>query len=135
MKIIRLTLLLLAMFTITSAGAKTVKQPNVYIFGISASFSDSTVYITDVQTLDSAWIETKGKYLLVQDEYSNQLRSYFTNALKNPHRTCVIFYATKPKDIEKKMAKIKKIYTSKNNFDVKYLTSADFKFKKVEIAL
>ena len=38
-----------------TASAK-VERTKVYMFGFSASFTDSLVYMTAIQELDSAWI-------------------------------------------------------------------------------
>ena len=42
-------LLLMALTMPMVVNAKNIKTPKVYIFGFSASFQDSTIYMTDVQ--------------------------------------------------------------------------------------
>lgn len=54
--------------------AKGKMEPR-YVFGFSASFADSTVYFTDIQKLDSTWIDTKSKFLLGREQYSSQLKA------------------------------------------------------------
>ncbi len=136
MKHIKFVLLLGAMFIFASAEAKIVKEPEVFMFGFSASFKDSTVYLTDIQKLDSVWIESKGNYVLFRDEYSRQIKNYLATNHSAPNRTCVVFYAFDRKKAEKQYLKMRNTYTSKSHqqYDIRYLTSADFLFKRVEIA-
>ncbi len=112
-----------------------VKQQPVYVFGFSASFTDSIVYFTNVQKLDSAWIETKGDYLLNSDEYSRQLKNYFASKMSQMNRTCIIFCKPKKKDLEKLYVKMKRQYVGKEKqtFEVKYLNDTDFSFSEVNI--
>ena len=102
------------------------------MFGLAASFNDSIVYLTDVQEIDSVWLEQKTDFLIMRDSYSNQLRNYLAEKKHEEHRTCIVSYALKRKDIDNKYLKTKSRYTKKGDFDVKYLTSTDFKFKKAE---
>ena len=57
-------LLLMALTMPMVVNAKNIKTPKVYIFGFSASFQDSTIYMTDVQEITNVWIESKTKFLL-----------------------------------------------------------------------
>ena len=82
----------------TTASAKLV-QTKVYLFGMAASFNDSTAYLTDVQEID-AWINDKGKFLYSRENYSYQLRDFlqsqgFANA------TCITCFALSRKKAEK----------------------------------
>ena len=100
-----LTLLVVAS-SFVGVSAKIVCVPKLYAFGFSASFNDSIVYFTDIQEIDSAWINDKTDFLVSRDNYSYQLKNYFTN-IGQEHRTCVISFALKRKDIEKKYKKMK----------------------------
>ena len=54
---------LFMMVVAVSAFSKQPKDKNkygVYLAGVSASFTDSLVYFTDVQYLDSAAVDSKG---------------------------------------------------------------------------
>ena len=53
-------ILTLLMVLATSASAKKVQVPHVYMFGFSASFQDSTVYFTDIQDVQVLGIEFPG---------------------------------------------------------------------------
>lgn len=106
----------------------------VYIFGVSASFNDSIVYFTDIQVLDSAWIDDKTNFLMNRSDYSIQLRDHLS-ALGNGTRTCLVSFATKEKDILKKYAKMRAKLTktkkkqSTKVFDFREIDSEEFKFQ------
>jgi len=106
--------------------AKSVRTP-IYIYGFSASFNDSIVYFTDIQKVDSAWLDEKTDFLVSRENYSYQLRD-FLSGRGEPNRTCVVSYATKRKDIEKKFIKMRRKYVEKGGYDVKYVSSSEFKF-------
>ena len=110
--------------------AKQVMAPKAYMFGFVANFTDSVVYFTDIQTVDSVWYEEKNKFLIGRSDYSNQLRSYFSDQLNKPHSTCVVMFALKRKDAEKKYLKLKKRYTVKfaGKYEVKNLNENEFRF-------
>lgn len=109
--------------------------PEIYIFGFSASFNDSTVYFTNVQQVEKAWIDTKTKFLQGCAIYTQQLKSYFESKGLSK-RTCVVFYGLTRKQAEKKFLKMKKLYTIKSpgKFNVNYLQENDFKFSPVNIS-
>ena len=71
--------LLLIVSAHIGVSAKVVCVPKLYAFGFSASFNDSIVYFTDIQEIDSAWINEKTKFLISRDNYSYQLKNYFNN--------------------------------------------------------
>lgn len=106
--------------------------PKVYAFGFSASFNDSVVYISDIQEIDSVWVTTRNNFLVNRYSYSNQLRDFLAEKRHDADRTCIISFAFKKKDIEKKYIKLKQRYTKNGDFEVKTLTNADFLFKRVD---
>ena len=128
---IALAALILCSGLAIQASAKNKVEPR-YLFGFSASFADSTVYFTDIQKLDSTWIDSKTKFLLGREEYSGQLKRYFASK-HMPNRTCVVVFAPNIKKAEKKLKKLKETYTvkAKGGYDVRYMTKADFEFTPV----
>lgn len=128
--------LLFAAFAATDVSAKRKMMPQVYIFGFSAAFTDSIVYMTNVQAVDSAWIDTKTKFLLGRDSYTYQLKNFFTQKQNLQNRTCMVFFATDRSDAEKKYLKMKRKYTTeaKNKYDVRYIDESDFRFKAVDMS-
>ena len=130
MKQLKLFLLaFLVMMTATSAEAKTVKVDNLYMFGFSASFKDSVVYVTDIQNVPQARINEK-KFLLDRDQYSYQLKNYLEETLQQPGRICLVIYDTDKKKAEKKYVKLMKKY--KKGYEVLYLNETQFRFKVIE---
>lgn len=127
---------LLAVMAFLPVSAKNIQVPKAYMFGFSASFNDSTVYFTDIQEVDSVWVDQKKGFLAERSQYSYQLRDHFTTSTGQSHRTCVVVSSLKRQDVEKKYAKMKKQYVEKNagKYDVRYLTAADFQFKPVRLA-
>lgn len=100
---------------------------------MSASFNDSTVYFTDIQKIDSALINAKNKFLINRSEYSNQLKNYLeANGLNR--RTCIVSFAFKQKNAQKKYNKMRNKYLKKGgSFDLKNLYSKDFQFSAISL--
>lgn len=125
------TLLLLAMAINSNAA---VKPTTLYVYGFAASFNDSTVYITNIMVLDSAWVESKNNFLYSRENYSAQLKSYLQEqGVKNP--TCIISFAPTRKKAEKKYVKLRQKYTEKKGaYTIKYISEGDFKFHAISAA-
>lgn len=131
---IALTLLFLTFHCLGVSGK--VRCTPVYLFGTSASFNDSIVYFTDIQILDSAWIDEKTDFLINRNEYSNQLREHF-NATGHPNRTCLVSFATTEKEILKKYAKMRKQFkgTTKKpkNYAIREIDDEEFHFQAIKM--
>ena len=93
----------------SASGGKRVTT--LYLFGMAASFNDSTVIITDVQQVDSAWVSNRSKFLLGRDEYSTQLRTWLADSMAMSHRTTWVFFSPKREKMVKKRAKMLQLYT------------------------
>lgn len=115
----------------TNISAKNKRMPKVYIFGVAASFNDSIVHFTGVQEVDSVWINDKNKFLLNRSDYSYQLKNYLESQGLS-RRTCIVSYALKRKDAEKKYTKMKGKYVKRGAFDIRDIDSKDFKFTSVD---
>jgi hypothetical protein len=113
-----------------TASAKDKCVSNVYMFGFAASFNDSTVYFTDIQNVDSVWLQNKTNFLLNRADYAYQLSNYFDHK-GDLHRTCIVTYALNKKDINKKYEQLKNKYIKKGKFDIKYIKDNEFHFKAV----
>ena len=135
-KIAILFMTLVALGVATTTNAKKVVTPRMYIFGMAASFNDSTVYFTNVQELNNVWVEKRHKELDVRKLYSMQLLDYLNNQ-KIQNRTCIVIANEKRSKLEKKFLKLRKLYTQskdgKVHFDVKYLGDQDFKFTTIDM--
>lgn len=121
------TLLALALLLMPSLMFALQKQERLYVYGVATSFNDSTVYITEIQQLDSAWVDTKTGFLYSRNNYSFQLRDHLkANGFATP--TCVTYFAKTRKEIEKKYVAIKKRYATRGHYNVKYVTKHDFTY-------
>lgn len=107
----------------------------IFIYGFSASFNDSTVYMTEIQEVDSAWVDMRTGFLYSRDLYSNQL-SHYMNELGVPTPTCIVTFEKDRKSAEKKFMKLRKRYTESkdDSYLVKYISSEDFHFTAVSAA-
>lgn len=128
--------LLLAIALPTETQAKHIKAPKMYMFGFSASFQDSIIYMTDVQEIADAWYDTKSKFLLGRQHYSTQLKEYLEKSKQQPNRVCVVMFALTRKEAEKKFIKMRREYTvkAKGKYDMRYLTNDEFKFQPVDMS-
>ena len=115
---------------------KNFKVPHAYMFGFAASFNDSLIFFTDIQQVDSVWLTKKKGFLAGKSNYAYQLRNYCEEKMELPKRTCVIVSSVKRKDVEKKYKKMMKKYVGKKakNYDVRYISSSDFKFHVVDMS-
>jgi len=139
MKYIRLIMVVvLAMLALQTATAKKTVVPRMYMFGFAASFADTIVHFTDIQSVDSVWVESKNGFLLGRDLYSGQLHAYLTDGQQMPHRTCVVFYDKKRQRLEKKLLKMRRLYSvgrdGKVHYDMRHLADADFRFIAVDMS-
>ena len=128
------TLLMMCMILATLPACGKIRCTPLYIFGTATSFNDSLVYITDIQIIDSAWIDDKNGFLLKRNEYSNQLRNHFTRQGQSS-RTCQVTFATNEKDILKKYANLrKKLAGTKKHpthADIREIDEEEFTFSSV----
>lgn len=118
-----------------------------YMFGLASSFSDSTIYITSVQKVDSVLLTNKSMFLDNRENYSSQLRDYL-ETIGEPRRTCIVVFDKDFKKAEKKWAKIYGRYTQQHKakrlksgekpkeaptpWQVKSIDESKFTFKAVE---
>lgn len=123
----------LSILNIDEVQAKKRPVQNIYMFGFSASFSDSTVYFTDIQVLDSAWVDEKTGFLEHRNLYSQQLKDYLAASMQ-ANRVCVVMYALTKKEAEKKYLKMKRIYSKNADapYDIRYLNENEFRFTRVQ---
>lgn len=129
-KIIISGFILTGLFLLATIGQAKSKVEKTYAFGFAASFNDSIIHFTDIQELDSSWLDEKG-FLESRDNYSYQLRDYLANQGMD-HRTCIISYSTKQKKAKKNFTKMMDLYSKSGKYDIRLIKGDDFKFKCVE---
>lgn len=99
----------------------------VYLFGVSQLLTDSVVYITFINEVDSLDLAKKTKFLPFRSEFSLQLREYMEGTLKKDHQTTTVFFSTNRKKLSKKYYKIKKRFL--DNPYTKIVPIDDFRFR------
>ena len=107
--------------------AKKKIVTEVYVFGVSLSFTDSVAYFTEIQHIDGAVIEDK--FLPNLHLYSYDLKDYMSFEEGMPGRTSFIYFSDKRAKLVKKEQKIKKKLIEENEKTVRYLGDK-FKFTK-----
>lgn len=134
MRYIKLLCFLFAVSVVVGATAKKSKDKNkygVYMAGVSASFTDSLVYFTDIQFLDSALVDGKG-FLVGRSQYSVQLKDYLETKEGGKNRTCFMFFNLKKNKLQKELQKLKEKYNKGKNMVLKDV-NPEFKFEKAEL--
>ncbi len=124
--------LFLALMVLSSVAMSAVnKAQTIYLYGFAASFNDSTVYFTDIYELDSAYVDTKTRFLYSRNDYSYQLQQYLADkGYKNA--TCVTGFAFTRKDAEKKFTALRKRYITGNHYNVNYIKADEFSYQAVK---
>lgn len=131
MKYIRLIMAVALTFLMCSAFTmKKDKEKPVYVFGVAASFTDTLVYYTDIQLLDSVYLDQHG-FLPRRDLYSYQLKNHLEYNLEKFNYTCVIYFSNNKKKLEKEASKVKSGYL-KSKQTLRPIDASEFQFKKTE---
>lgn len=138
MRYLKYMLFTLLVSVALGAEAKQVQVPHMYVFGFAASFKDSVVYMTEIQDVQKAWYDTKTKFLLGRDNYAAQLKEHFATKMQQRDRVCVVVFAKTMKKAEKKYLKLRKKYIGDakhpSTYEVRYITTQDFKFETVDLS-
>ena len=128
MKKTLLLLLVLGVALTASAREKKQKGPKplpVFLYAVSTSFNDSITYITDIQKVDSGYMERR-HILGGMREYVGQMDAYYK--AKGQRRLNTVFFKTNRKKAEKGIIKLKKKLV-KNGANLKVLPQGEFTFK------
>ncbi len=107
-----LAALMMALGFSSLANAAKNDPKTAYIFGFASSFNDSTVYITGVQKVDSAYFVGKANFLVSRDNLFFPAER-LPGAAGSRYRTCAVFYDLNQKKVEKKWMKLYSKYTRK----------------------
>lgn len=102
-------------------------RKRVYLFGFATSFTDSVAYITEIQTLDSAYVHYNG-FLDSRSLYALQLDQYLAGTGREG-LTCVVFFNKKKSKVEKKFLEVKKKHAAMHGVAVSPVTQNEFQFQ------
>ena len=118
---------------VINGNAKGYRPAKIYMFGFAASFNDSTVYLTDIQTVNAYLVNNRTKFLANREDYSYQLRNYLHSNGLEAYPTCITMFAENEKDATRKYLKLKERYEkSKKKYSIKSLKDSQFKYTPVE---
>lgn len=135
MRVFKCIAALFLVFTLCSAFSlkkKTAKQ--VYVMGVSISFIDSLVYLTDVQAMPDVKLSKDG-FLPQRDDYSYQLRNYLESKDGSRNHTCITYFSEDKAKLQKKAALLIKRYTNNHSAVIRNLTKDEFQYAKPEESL
>ena len=100
----------------------------VYLFGISAQFGDSVVYVTNLQMVDNAQLTKKYDYLAYRSDYSSQFRKYIADTYKIKHPVTSVVFEKNRKKALKRFNKILKRYENNKSMHLMQVTDDKFHF-------
>ena len=110
--------LLLLVFSAPAFCAKKYKKKKpqtVYVMGVSYSFTDSVVYFTEIQQMDSVVFGGGDhNFLPSRQHYSYELSDYMAEKEGMPARVSALLYSKKQSKLQKKEANLKKKLLKKN---------------------
>lgn len=129
MKFLKIALLSVAVLMVCSAASR--KSKSVYAFGFSASFTDSVVYYTEIQELDSVHLDRNG-FLPYREHYSYQLKNHLEYKKGEKNRTCMIYFSGNQAKLLKERAKLLNKYKKDKTVKVEELPKTEFYFTKPE---
>lgn len=124
-------IVLLAVCVLTSLSAFSKGNKPVYAFGVSASFTDTIVFYTEVQVLDSVALDKTG-FLPQRESYSYQLKNYLEANKNLVNRTCMIYFSDNQRKLEKEYNKLLAKYKKQKNMSVTLVSKDEFLFTKPE---
>lgn len=128
MKFVKIVASLFIVLAVCTASTMENKKKGMYIVGVSASFTDSLIYFTDIQFMDSVELG-KDKLLPMRGQYSDQLDAYLEQQKGMENRTCFIYFDKKKQKLEKSIQKMKEKYQKEGKSILREI-GTDFKFSK-----
>lgn len=129
MKRLKIGVVLLGALVVFSAFSLK-KKSTVYAFGISASFTDTVVYYTEIQVLDSVTLGKKG-FLPQRELYSYQLKNHLEYEKGEKNRTCMLYFSKQEGKLQKERNTVLNKY-KKKGVVLKEIKKEEFAFKKPE---
>lgn len=131
MKYVKILFAVVFVFTLCTAFSLKDGHKPIYAFGVSASFTDTVVYYTDIQVLDSVALDKNG-FLPHRDLYSYQLKNYLELEKGLPNRTCMIYFSENKKKLSKEAVNVLGKYRKNKIITVREIEAGSFQFKKPE---
>lgn len=130
-----ITTLLIAFVCVGLADVWAQKTPvvsRVYVFGFAASFTDSIACQTEIQQLDSAWIEPSHEFLIDRSLYGLQLQNHMSSVEGCRNAICSIFFNKNPRKLQRTWKKVKKRYEKAEGLRFSVIPAQRFSFTAEE---
>lgn len=108
--------------------ATRLETKTIYMYGLSPSFNDTIVYMTDVQVVDGAYFVSK-HILGGFTSYVDQLNSYFKEK-GDARRINTVYFKKTRKKAEKAYTKLRRKYNVPGT-ELKIIPTGEFTFKTV----
>ena len=105
-----------------------VEQRPIYICGYAVNFADSTVYLTEIQRIDTAYVESKNGFLMDRNQYSSQLQFFMKKYSGGKNYTCMILFDKKQARLQKRVAKVSSRDEKDPNVRLVVIDSKEFQF-------
>lgn len=123
---------LLAMMLMLASSAfvlqAKVEQKPVYICGYAVNFTDSTAYLTEIQCIDTAYVESKNGFLMDRNQYSAQLNHYVKKLSGGRNYTCMVLFDKKLSRLQKRVVKVRRRNGNDSSVHLKSLSASEFQF-------
>ena len=110
-----------------SAGSKEPKMQRLYMFGFGALLTDSVACQTQVQAVDSAWLDAHSM-LVDRSLYSIQLQFYLEQKESVKNAICTVYFGKNERKVRKLWAKLKQRYDADPVVKLRQLGN-EFRFK------
>ena len=81
-------------------------QTPVFIFGHAMSPTDSTIYVTNIQRIDTAYVQKKKGFLMTRANYSQQLQMLMEQRYGLNDAICTTFFDLDSEKLIKKYNKL-----------------------------
>ncbi len=107
------------------------RSHDVYIVGVSASFTDSLIYFTEIQLLDSVELD-EDRLLPDRSHYSYQLKNYLEEEEGLKNRTCFVYFSKNRERLQKNVTKMKVKYQKGNTMLIRQVNPNGFRFTRPE---
>ena len=106
-----------------------LKSRTVWLCGVAFSETDSVAYVTELQKMDSLYLDSRNNFLADRQMYSQQLNAYLEDSLGCRHMMPAILHSTKPKRAIKRRAKALRRFRGDSSWQLNELAGDEFHFE------
>lgn len=122
----------ISLFALQGQAKPKFKQAPIYIFGYALSPTDSTVYVTEIQRIDTAYIERNSKAMMARTMYSYQLQKFLSDTYGLKGAICNIFFSENRNKLDKKYDRVISRARNANDLQLCLMGAQVMRFTTVE---